>query len=1389
MTAAFYSSLIRQIIPRALLPFALASLLWPQLAGASLPPRTARLFGAAGRAAPFAPTLLPSTSGSPVDCVIVAPDSLADVFQKLADYQTRIGRPTVVRGISTIRAADPRSNDLPQAIRSFLRSARDLWGIRWAILAGDHETVPLRMVRVTFGLVEDIPTDAYYADLDGTWDANGNGIYGETDDGLDMQPDIAVGRLSAATRADATALVAKALRYAGAPFAPMLARQLVLAEVLIPQNWTPGSSLVLDGAAEGDSLRSTAPGCATVDRYYENDPIYPGSLHLNRANALAALSRGYNAVYAIGHGARSQLSVGSELLTLGDLAGITNGDSAALWIATNCASAGVDYDCVAERLTRRPDGGALAYVGATRDAWPAPAAMFTEGLASRLFHDPVPATGTTLGEAMEDTRAALIPTALTETPDRWTYFESILVGVPSLPVWRCPPASFVVTRPSTVPLSSAGIAVTVTAGGSPAESALVVAWKAGEDYVAALTNAAGQATLPFHPSGVGKFSIAITKQGVRPYLDSLTVSADAPAHFAAIGAAPSDAVVGDGNGLIEAGEPFRISGFVKNTGASASNGAVTLAIQVVSGPVAVDKGTAVVGALAAGAQVAISDSLLAHALAAPNAPGIARLRFIARDASRADTADVDVEVSAASLLLSRAVMTDTNGNGVLEAGENGTFTWTVGNQGDGRARAPSLQALNSAAGISFVTPIGTAPSIAPGGAAATTSIVIHATTVPAGRLFDLRVTDSYGHAWTFPVEPTAPPAPTGLRAPASGVSAVTLAWNAVAASDLLGYVVLRSGADTTAAAVEASPLPVRKTSSFENAGLAPLTPYWFAVCAVDSSGNRSARTPWLLASTTPGSVPGWPAPLAAATSASVCLADLDGDGRVEVIVGADQLYAFRADGSEWRDGDANPVTLGVFSTLLHNVASTPAVADVNKDGAPEIIAASWNDSLVAVFRANGSLLPGWPKKGGAPFWSSPAIGDLDGDGGADVVVGSNGSRLYAWHADGTELRDGDANPATDGVYFVPLGTVISSPAIADLNADGMREVVFGTSGGRVYALRGGAPLSAGWPFTATGLMSSSPAIGDVLPGSGLEIAIASSNDSLYLLTAAGQRAPGWPRPLELTPGNGRVPSPVLAPLRRHLGDASLDVIVCGTDGTVRAYDPLGAILPGWSSVHLGGGSEASPAVADLDGDGSLEVLIGAEDRRLYAFHFDGTPVSGFPIEIGAEVRSTPAVWDLEGDGACDIALTGWDGAVHVWRYPGTFASAGMAWPMFRHDNWHTGVASFPVLTSADPQPVPDPGPASAPRAFLAQNRPNPFNPVTAIGFRVPGPEGAAVTIRIFAADGRLVRTLVSRRFDPGYHEARWDGAGDSGAPLASGVYLYRAEIGGASFTRKMALLR
>jgi hypothetical protein len=1325
-------------------------------------------------------------SGSPVDCVILAPDSLADVYQKLADHQTRTGRRTVVRSLGTVRSLDPRSNDLAEAIRSFLKSAYELWGIRWAVLAGDHEALPLRVVRVTSPFPEEIPSDAYYADLDGTWDRNGNGIFGEVADSLDMIPDIGVGRLPAATRAEASAMVDKVLAYELNAHTAV-GRNLTLAEVLFPTNWQPGQFANLDGGVYAESLLARLPGCVAPRRLYQNfeGPFPPTPEPLNEATATAALHGAYGTVVHIGHGSRSQISLGTDLLTSSEAELAVNADSASIWLANNCASAAVDFDSFAEHLLRIPAGGAIAYIGATRDAWPENDAAISNDVFEALFG----ASPVALGDAVEQARAGLLPSARSQSLARWGYLETVLLGNPALRVWRCPPTTLQVTAPAGVPLNGGSFTVSVMSNAAPVESALVTAWKNGEEYRAAFTNASGVAVLPFHPASTGGFSLVVTAPDALPFADSLDVTSGSGAVYAVSSLTARDDLGGDADGSIGAGETFGLGGTIRNAGV-AGGGALQISIAPLSSGVVVVTGTAAAPALGAGSTTPIPAGLRARALAPPHTARSERIRLIVSDGSRSDTTALDVAVGGPELLLAGRTVMDTpggDGDGVLEAGETAFLAFSVANEGGGRARAVRATLSNPAPGVTVLISTTGKVDVAPGAAATASGARIQVAGAPTGRLFDLALQDSFGYAQSAPADLDPPAAPSGLRVQSSDVDRIEIAWDAVASPGLAGYRVYR-GPNDLSTPVALSAIPLRMIPLYEDGGLAALTSYRYQVSAIDSSGNESARSGVLLASTTPPLLPGWPLTLGESTSSSVGLADLDGDDRPEVIVGAEYLYVARPDGTDWINGDQNAITTGIFSTSLHDLPSSPAAADLDGDGTPEIIAASWSDSSVAVFGANGSIRPGWPRKGGAPFWSCPVVGDIDGDGELEIVIGSNGTRVYAWNADGSEVLDGDANPATNGVYYVPLGTVFSSPAIADLDRDGIREIVFGTSAGRVYALHGGT-VASGWPFVSSGSMSASPAAGDVVPGGGLEVAMASTADSVYLLTAAGTRVPGWPRPLELTTGNGRAPSPVLAPLRRHLGDPTLCVVICGADGHLVAYDPTGNILPGWSSVQAAP-TEASPAVADLDGNGSLEVLIAAEDRRLYAFYYDGTSVAGFPIETGAELRGTPAVWDIDGDGATDIVIAGWDRNVYAWRYPGVFDGLGMAWPMFHHDNWRTGLETFPILTAVEETP-PEETPPAVPeaKAALLPNRPNPFNPHTVLGFTVPGTAPIPVRITVHSVDGRLVRTLVSRRVEPGYHEALWDGRNESGVPVASGIYIGRAVIGGAAFARKMTLLR
>ena len=90
-------------------------------------------------------------------------------------------------------------------------------------------------------------------------------------------------------------------------------------------------------------------------------------------------------------------------------------------------------------------------------------------------------------------------------------------------------------------------------------------------------------------------------------------------------------------------------------------------------------------------------------------------------------------------------------------------------------------------------------------------------------------------------------------------------------------------------------------------------------------------------------------------------------------------------------------------------------------------------------------------------------------------------------------------------------------------------------------------------------------------------------------------------------------------------------------------------------------------------------------------------------------------------------------------------------------------------------------------ARLVPAWPNPFNPVTTTGFELDlaGP----ASLRIYDASGRLIRTLAGGIYEAGLHEIVWNGTGDDGRRVSSGVYFCRFESSSFSQTQKLVLLR
>ncbi len=208
-----------------------------------------------------------------------------------------------------------------------------------------------------------------------------------------------------------------------------------------------------------------------------------------------------------------------------------------------------------------------------------------------------------------------------------------------------------------------------------------------------------------------------------------------------------------------------------------------------------------------------------------------------------------------------------------------------------------------------------------------------------------------------------------------------------------------------------------------------------------------------------------------------------------------------------------------------------------------------------------------------------------------------------------------------------------------------------------------------------------------------------------------------------------------------------------------------------------------PSFVDLDFDGDFDVLLGESFGEIFYYENTGSVAEPVfvertgpdnPLAFVDEGRySAPALADLDGDGDVDVV----SGA-------GKFFEDGQSSGQllyFRNETVPAGPT--PRITGEGSLRGSVEGAVSVPDAYaLGQNYPNPFNPVTRIVYALP--EGGPVRLTVFDALGREIRVLVDGDLPAGEYAATFD-AGE----LPSGVYFYRLEAGAFAGTRTMMLVK
>ncbi|MBA3895107.1 MAG: VCBS repeat-containing protein [Gemmatimonadales bacterium] len=434
------------------------------------------------------------------------------------------------------------------------------------------------------------------------------------------------------------------------------------------------------------------------------------------------------------------------------------------------------------------------------------------------------------------------------------------------------------------------------------------------------------------------------------------------------------------------------------------------------------------------------------------------------------------------------------------------------------------------------------------------------------------------------------------------------------------------------------------------------------------------------------------------------LGDLDCNGRSDLLIGrldgtvgryeavppesgrapAFRLVAQEFEGIRIVGQQVGPPMPLVPGPSMHG-ANTMALADHDGDGNLDLF---WGDffepGLLLIPNTGTCPAPNFRSQPvqfpvGKPLltsgYNAPAFGDLSGDGRADLVVGVLGGAYNPLRTSAENLyylsRGTSGEWEVRSRQLLPVLDIGSEtiPAIADLDGDGdldlllankldpsdlQRSFVYwleNVGNARRPAFRLRAPLELGQRFHAA------PAFGDLDADGRLDLIVGQWGPRLawYRGTPGGYEAADTAL-VTITRGSNTVPT-----LGDLDGDGDLDLIVGESSGWLNYYRNDGdTARPVFTLVsdefdRIQIGRRSAPLLADLDGDGDLDLLVGSESSGLALFRNVGTRtaprlVRDSAFRVPAPVLAAPSAGDLDGDGDLDLIVGGaGGGAIYLER--------------------------------------------------------------------------------------------------------------------------------------------
>lgn len=255
--------------------------------------------------------------------------------------------------------------------------------------------------------------------------------------------------------------------------------------------------------------------------------------------------------------------------------------------------------------------------------------------------------------------------------------------------------------------------------------------------------------------------------------------------------------------------------------------------------------------------------------------------------------------------------------------------------------------------------------------------------------------------------------------------------------------------------------------------------------------------------------------------------------------------------------------------------------------------------------------------------------------------------------------------------------LLDSPTIKDIDGDGKNEALI-AYGHNVYIYRENGEFLDGWPQKIDYCAQSAPKAADLDNDGSKEVLVPTNSYFLYIFNYDGTTF---------------FKNPILMPMMTASanvadldGDGESEIILVDSlkgTGRIGVVDMNGNFCYKWPYVVPGGGLVSKPVIIDIDGDGGLEIICTMDNGKIYALHYDGTLIAGWPIDIGASHFLYPCAGDVDLDGKKEIVITNKDNQVFLLNSEGVVLANNFIDSWLESNNAKLSNISAPILADID----------------------------------------------------------------------------------------------------------